>query len=715
VEPFTIQCTTCQSKLRVRDAALLHQIVNCPKCSSMIQVELPGRLSVPAAGQSNVDSTAVTKEAIPSDLSSLATNPLNPGAASRPTTPASSPAVAESNDWENVDFRLAPLEDSTAHLPLDAARELDAARHSSSHWQLEAPPLNPSEEWSSPKAAQSRQYLLVAFIGLGGIILAGLSFVLFLRWVNREPVGTEQALARNSEQADPARENRIGLDNAFPPGDPASRDALTTDQDSVRAAEGTDGNIATNDPGANRDDLAVPDGLREDPAEADIGDSPIVDRSLPDAGDAPPALADGVGPSMDPEVESDPNAADISPALELPRQLAAFEQLLNYQVIPVLPDTEVLPSAPPLTAEELGLQEGSSSAAAPPQPTAIDVAQRGRVELPPVIIRDRPLASVVNFWTHLSGVPTIANLDALSAAGIDHNVNISLQQVTPQMARAMGQTLAASVNARLVERNNAYWSIQPTLEQVQQTLPQILNLEGLIQDADQEWLQQAILELLPDLEGKTELQGLSLVFTAAEDDEPESWFAWFNLVRLMANWQMAKTGALTIDAPALDERLLRESLTDPAKLAALDKRLAFFSTESLPSGQLLSRCADEVGLQCWIDWPNVGASGLTPSTQFSAVTLNREFRRVLADYAAQYTLVVAILDERNLWLTSPLRYRSEARLYIVPAGGRSVQQWQQELRLLTPIDFNGNSLLRIIATPDEQWMLVRCCPPALRF
>ena len=38
MQPFSIQCVTCKSKLTVSKPALLGQILVCPKCNSMVQI-----------------------------------------------------------------------------------------------------------------------------------------------------------------------------------------------------------------------------------------------------------------------------------------------------------------------------------------------------------------------------------------------------------------------------------------------------------------------------------------------------------------------------------------------------------------------------------------------------------------------------------------------------------------------------------------------------
>ncbi|MEX0792775.1 MAG: hypothetical protein WD045_06535, partial [Pirellulaceae bacterium] len=38
---FRIRCTTCSTKLKVKDASLVGHILSCPKCGSMVQVPDP--------------------------------------------------------------------------------------------------------------------------------------------------------------------------------------------------------------------------------------------------------------------------------------------------------------------------------------------------------------------------------------------------------------------------------------------------------------------------------------------------------------------------------------------------------------------------------------------------------------------------------------------------------------------------------------------------
>ena len=48
MELFAICCTTCNARLKVRDAAAIGKILACPKCGSMVQVAAPAGWVPPA-------------------------------------------------------------------------------------------------------------------------------------------------------------------------------------------------------------------------------------------------------------------------------------------------------------------------------------------------------------------------------------------------------------------------------------------------------------------------------------------------------------------------------------------------------------------------------------------------------------------------------------------------------------------------------------------
>ena len=64
MQPFSINCVTCKSKLTVSNSSLLGQILACPKCNSMVQIpeRSPAETEVLAPASESSASADVTKQ-----------------------------------------------------------------------------------------------------------------------------------------------------------------------------------------------------------------------------------------------------------------------------------------------------------------------------------------------------------------------------------------------------------------------------------------------------------------------------------------------------------------------------------------------------------------------------------------------------------------------------------------------------------------------------
>jgi hypothetical protein len=117
MQPFSIQCVTCKSKLTVSKPALLGQILVCPKCNSMVQIpeSHPSETEIlaPASdspevsiAQQHDDHTDTVEDFgyTANQISAGSTNSPNHQDASNHTSPGSdkaSPSVVDSNDSFN--------------------------------------------------------------------------------------------------------------------------------------------------------------------------------------------------------------------------------------------------------------------------------------------------------------------------------------------------------------------------------------------------------------------------------------------------------------------------------------------------------------------------------------------------------------------------------------------------------------------------------------
>src|SRR5262249_5247527 len=84
VELFTIQCTTCRARLKVKDESVIGDILACPKCGSMVQVVPPvdwksaGETAIAAQPSTMPATLAGATASIPSPRVTLAAPPELP-------------------------------------------------------------------------------------------------------------------------------------------------------------------------------------------------------------------------------------------------------------------------------------------------------------------------------------------------------------------------------------------------------------------------------------------------------------------------------------------------------------------------------------------------------------------------------------------------------------------------------------------------------------
>ena len=133
MQPFAVQCPTCKARFKVRDAAAIGQILQCPRCTSMLEVKAPPGWQPDAPGDSaeasksaSETSNAAARDSGGEIASSVADSPtIVPGPAGEFATTASPPGSPVTN---------AALLDKPAVAP--DAIDSPAPRSSRWRWQV---------------------------------------------------------------------------------------------------------------------------------------------------------------------------------------------------------------------------------------------------------------------------------------------------------------------------------------------------------------------------------------------------------------------------------------------------------------------------------------------------------------------------------------------------------------------------------------------------
>lgn len=690
LEPFTIQCTTCGSSIRVRNPDLIGQLANCPKCQSMLMIELPTpeptsaaetppQVTVQPVGNSSADSSAMTREAMP------AVN-LDP--------------IQDDDD----EYRLAPGDPSSQHMAGHAGfgSEPDGSGESlaTDEWRPGDAPLVPSDDWASASSARTRQYLLVGFLGFTGVVVAIVGFLAFLSWYNTSNSGDSVAANAGQELA--------------VVGDPQNTDEPASQDDPGAIDIAGEPEVPVDiDP-----DLEIPAVVDPNSGDSETVDSELppslVDPVLPDNPIASTGSAGGSSMADEPgDGDSGGDEPDAGKVSGLPPGLKAMESFLDIQVTPTIPDEGVVPTEAPVTADELGLS--TFVGREPLEP--VDIAAQSKNVLHALAItQPPPLPRFINMWTHLSGIPVVVDFSSLASAGIDRNAPIALP---PQVReRTYGEILAGTAKTSgltMQTIDNSFVRLRAPTSLV----PETLSMEELVGETQQEWLVSMLAAFYaPNLDASLDapfsVSGGSLACDANLIDSS----TWGEVVRTMETWRNLQLGKPS-DFVKIPEQFLVQLIRDDRQLMQLEKLSSVVSAQSRPVGQTLSKLCSEAGLTCWIDWGATRQVGLGPQTTQIVVTHGRSLRRILADYAREYPLTVAILDTSSIWITSPKAYRSTVQVFVLPAEGKTALQWQSELRQLTPnyntadVSSQANRSVLTQLSPDGNFVFVRSCLPTV--
>lgn len=672
---------------------MIGQVANCPKCNSLVMIAAPRQIRVENSQGESVDSMAMTKDGLTADFQPV------PGVSETGSEVTTSPESSVEGD----DYRLSPVEDEPGvqgEYAQRGAMEPGLAGSAVNSWETMQPvdetPLLPSDEWTSEGSTKLRQYLLVGFLGLSGVVLAILGFFMFLQWYGRPGADEngEAQLAAAETTADP-------MQAASPVNDldveEVSEAASTAEFQDASSSE-TEMAMAPSDNEAIAAEPAQEDVVST--AGVDSDDSPVETTSLP--AELPDSLlAEDANPDA---AESEPIDPKQQVRDALPNAwLQQFAPMLEWEVVPTLPDTGMPLEPPPITAEDLGL---ANSGGLEPL-TDVDWSERATVVLPGLILSgNQRLAQIINLWTHLSGVPTIVNLDSLRAADRDPNQVWKLEKIQSASIREIVQRIAASSQVELEVRENRFLELRASSESISGKLPSSIPVDDVLPgEAGTAWLQTALESLYPQNASAWTIDQGKLSADLSRMDLG----TWFEIVRMLENLRAAQ--GLPSQLSDFSAASLAQPWVSPDSMNALDTAIQQLSPQPRPVGQVLSSVCSEVGLDCWMDWPHLGRNGLGPGTTAVAVTYGRTLRQVLNDYAERYSLVVAIEGPTSLWITTPQAYRSQPRVYVIPSGGRTAEQLQMQLREYTPLNANGVGELIAIPTPDAAFVVVRCCRP----
>lgn len=634
-------------------------------------------------GSASVDSMAMTKEGLEQDLGQLPSG--EDAQTEAPFESSVEEALSAGGGFESDDFQLAPMEDAPA-APMPES------------WQPEEA-LLPSDEWSSESSAKSKQYLLVGFLGVGGVALAIIAFIAFLSWYggNADPQDPNKDLAQGLDQpqqgAEPVEpETPVDSDSE---NEPPGQESQATDPESTQSPNPDE---ATSTTGADGD----PHSDVEDPSK------PQDTENVPDP-TAVSSNAPGFNVNSPFETEDDIQAQEDEKD-RIRGQLSARMQQIADSILgaddwtPALPrDVKIGPA--PVTAEELQLGATFGRDPLPP----VDWSQRQKQSVSGVIFgAQQPLSTVLNTWTRLSGMPNRVDLNSLAAANLDVDAKLDLGKFQNSSVANISSVLAQKANVAWQIKNDHLLLSAPEAA-LKSQLPDSMDLSDLAENPEQiQQVLQSLGRLFPGTAKGWSVEGTTLKYDSATIDL----VTWFRAIRLIENLRVAsgKPPGLSNFRP--------ENLTVPFvqsdKLVFLDEKTKLLSVQEEPVEQAISKLFSKLGVQVWFDWQALAKAGLGPETTALVTTYDRTPRNILKDFSTTLLLEFAVIDEKTIWVTSRQGYRELAQVFVIQSAGRTPEQWELLLEDQMPL-VNGVGQPAVLSSFDGKHIITRCCYPKVQF
>ena len=634
MKAFSITCTTCQKRLRVRNAAAIGQILICPHCSSMVLVQPDDSAGEPPpAAESAASPPPVAPEEPP---------PASPPIAS---PPPASPPIAEPGSSPPKSPQYSPRSED----PETADPDLP-----------ETEPLLPDQSWVSPAVQQRQQWLLLGFAALVGASLAvGLLGVLALRMSQTDPQPRPQAAAPDTH---PEPDDH---DSAPPPPSDSEPDANGEGQEGRDSGEGKEDQEEAE--AAKEPDglVSVGEGADDPPADPEPREAPSPEPEPGPETDEPTDVAPPPEESSDQEPE-EPGSGDPgeSPPPEVPRDVdspepesdearslaetldvfGAFMEDSPFEPAHKTPGAEEpeIPARPP--------RAGGAIQVPQPEPRTIDVADRLDDAIPRIELAEVPLATFARFMSRMSTIPISLDPDALALMNLDARTPVQVQmadgRVQDILETALRPLRLAPVQVGdhlLITRpipaddplRHHRHSVQDLVGDDEQQLAELADwiVRFVVPDSWESAGGTGRIETtLPDLEIHQQDTVLFRVLLFCE--------------RLRVARELPRTTQLAPELSRREPRVnrARSQLAQPLQRQSIQPERMMEVVEEITA---------QTDLQILVDWRALGELGWTPEAEITFHAEGQPLGEVLPDRLQPLGLTYRVVDDAMIQITTP--------------------------------------------------------------
>lgn len=606
---FSITCTTCKSRLKVRDEGAIGHILACPKCSGMVMVRPPegwqpgmtpaqsasaASAEPPPGKTAEVEAKGVDDTHSESHFDAVDDLLADAPPRARPAAPVE--VYADAPGLTRPRFVGAPPQPPPKDEAAAGSAPAANAERSAALPDDEFPP-----DW---RPVRPRNYLLlVAGSVAGGVALA-----------------VAVVLAINASRGDASSTPLAANPAANPAGPPPSTEVQTPDNSGpAQPIEPPDASTAP----------PVEPATNEQPTPVEPPPMPIV---------GPPAS----GP-MSPE----------KPPPAAPDALAQFDRLLAPEADPldegpVVPTPGRTPLPPPDPAGEPE-PEPERPSLPRPEPRAIDVAARLADPLPGIETDGTPLADFLQVLSDLSTIPITLEPDALPlvGAGPDSPITLKLTGTT------IGAALTTGVRQLKLEAVEIDGHLIVRLAEPAKLMTRAYSMQDLSGgDPDQLAELAEFFRAVVDPESWSDEEGAATIAVEGESLKIRQRAAAHAQVILLAD-TLRTARRQTPAATWLDPALFR--LDGRSQIARARLQTPVTATFNQPThiGRILKHLEEAGGVRILVDWRDVAAAGWNPDGEATLSVEKQPLATALSALVEPMDLAWRIVDARTLQIMRP--------------------------------------------------------------
>lgn len=643
MEPFSITCTTCKSRLKVKSHGVIGQMLACPKCGGMVLVKLPTAASPSDAARLNAQTAAALPTARASadsqetftegrdfdDVEAL----LSVASPKSPPPAAPAPTKEKATNGSVAHAAASPLASAAVAQP---AAESDKPSIPGS--EATSPEPLPGGEWSQKRPWKYWLFLAASVLAGIGLALAVVAFSLTFFDDETQAGVDPQNLPPTSAESDPGK-------------------SVTQSPEAV--------------PTPAENPVPIKPSPSDPPDKVKNPDPPVTpEKPVPEpvSPDEDPIGIVNPAPT-DPQKTPDPMTGGPDP-------LTKFDHLLEGADDPtrVVDAPSATPSDPTKTPD---LPEGTPSKPALPRPAArtLNLLARLADPLQGITVEGVPLADFLQEMQNLSGVPITLEPDVLPLFKMSPESLINLKAEKTKFGLALAEALKGTSLEIVTSDSGLIVRVRELVKSTAMDEPKMLLVNHAVHDlvsdeARAGELAERLMALIePGLWGDDEDEAVPSLTPGKEAfaiRQKKSVHA--QVLVFLERLRVARGIKPLNAAKGYDPAVFQLASRTERAASSLATPVTLNFSRSTPLEKILQRLAKTAKVRILVDWQGIAAAGWNPDAEATLTADKLPLSAALTALLDPMDLAFRVVDAGTLQVVTRETLASRLEIEFYPAA-----------------------------------------------